>query len=420
MAVRRKDAFLAQNFLLHKLPNGLTVVAEKMTGVRSAAMILLLPAGGAVDPAGRTGTATVLSDLVLRGAGSRNSKQLTDHLDLLGLQRGSSASVTHTRFSAAALADRVFDGMPVYADIVRRAHLPHEGFESSRDLALQNLESIDDEPRQKMMVQLRACHWPHPFGRNTQGEKADLQALTLDEVKAFYAARFTPDDAVISVAGDIDFGRVKDAIESHFGDWSPTQAPRPKPTPSEKRYAYQHQESEQTHIGLACKCVDEAHPDYYPARLAIEALSGGMSGRLFTEIREKKALVYAVSGSYASLPGVAALFGYAGTTNERAQQTLDAYFVELKRLAEGITQAELDRAKTGLMASTIMSEESTSARASAMAHDWVIRGRLRTLDEIVAALESVTLARVNDYLAANPFTDATVVIVGPKELTVPR
>ena len=411
---------MAKAFLQHKLSNGMTVLGERMTGVRSAAMSLLVPAGGAVDPEHRSGTATILSDLVLRGAGDRDSKRLTDHLDLLGLQRGSSASVTHTRFSAAAMAERVFEGLPAYADIVRRAHLPPDDFESSRDLALQNLQSIEDEPRQKLMVRLRACHWPHPYGRNTQGEKADLEALTPGEVASFYHARYAPRDAVFAIAGDVDFDRVTDAIERLFGDWQPAVAAPPTPVPSTQRYAYQHQDSEQTHIGLACRCVDESHADYYPARIAIEALSGGMSGRLFTEIREKKALVYSVSGSYASLPGVAALFGYAGTTNERAQQTLDAYFAELTRLADGITQAELDRARTGLMASTIMSEESTSARAGALAHDWIIRGRLRTLDEIVAALEAVTLDRVNDFLKANPFNDATVVIVGPKELVVQR
>jgi predicted Zn-dependent peptidase len=111
--------------------------------------------------------------------------------------------------------------------------------------------------------------------------------------------------------------------------------------------------------------------------------------------------------------------GYAGTSNERAQQTLDQFLIELNRLSDGITAEELARAKTGLKSSTIMSGESTSARAGAIAHDCFVRGRLRTIDEIIQTIDAVTLEQVNDYLANNRPGDITLVIVGPKELKLP-
>src|SRR5215203_6883028 len=101
-----------------------------MPAMQSAAMTLLVPAGSSTDPVDRLGSATVLSDLVLRGAGARDSRQLTDYLDSLGLQRSSSVGIHHSRFSAAALSEKVMEGLGAYADIVRRAHLPAEGFES--------------------------------------------------------------------------------------------------------------------------------------------------------------------------------------------------------------------------------------------------------------------------------------------------
>src|SRR5688500_19539316 len=110
-----------------------------MPGMQSAAMTLLLPAGSSTDPVDRSGSATVLSDLVLRGAGERDSRQLTDYLDSLGLQRSSSVGVHHTRFGVAALAPRVVEGLAGYSDIVRRPHLPDPGFDAARDLALQAL-----------------------------------------------------------------------------------------------------------------------------------------------------------------------------------------------------------------------------------------------------------------------------------------
>jgi predicted Zn-dependent peptidase len=311
------------------------------------------------------------------------------------------------------------EGLEVYADVVRRARLDAEGFEPARDLALQSLAGIDDDPRQKLLIKLRECHWPWPFGRNAMGETPDLEALTPDEARADYQSRYTPANAILAVAGDIDLDRLKDQVEGLFGDWA---APAPKPVEAASTGSKRHfekQDTEQTHIGLAYSAVSESHPEYYAARLAIEALAGGMSGRLFTEIREKKGLVYSVSANYASLPNLAAVMGYAGTSNERAQQTLDQFIFELRRLSDGITADELSRAKIGLKASTIMSNESSSSRAGALAQDYLLRGQIRTMQQILAAIDGVTLDDVNAYLAGNRASNFTLVIVGPKELEMP-
>ena len=408
-----------QQFLTHTLSNGLSVVAEKMPGVRSAAMALLVPCGASADPHDRLGTANVLAELVMRGAGDRDSKQLTDHLDTLGLQRSSSAAVLYTRYGAAAMADNVLQGLDAYADLVRRARLPENDFEPARDLALQSLSGIDDDPRQKLLIKLREIHWPWPFGRNPMGDKSSLEALTLSDVRRSYQTRYTPAGAIFAIAGDIDLSDIRDRAERLFADWQPTQPEPPQGQQTQRRYHFEQQATEQTHIGLAFDSIDETHVDYYLVRLAIEVLSGGMSGRLFTEIREKKGLVYNVSASYSSLPGIGAVTGYAGTSNDRAQQTLDQFLIELERLSEGVTQEELDRAKIGLKSSTIMSGESSSSRAGAIAHDWLIRQRLRTIDEIIKAIDGVTLTAVNDYLRAHKPGNYTIAIVGPKELVLP-
>ena len=115
---------MAERYFQHTFENGLTLLAERMPGMQSAAMTVLLPAGSSTDPVDRLGAATVISDLVLRGAGERDSRQLTDYLDSLGLQRSSSVGVHHSRFSSAALAPKVLEGMAAYADIIRRPHLP--------------------------------------------------------------------------------------------------------------------------------------------------------------------------------------------------------------------------------------------------------------------------------------------------------
>ncbi|MDB5294821.1 MAG: Zinc-dependent peptidase [Phycisphaerales bacterium] len=410
---------LADRFYQHVFPNGLVLLAERMPAMRSAAMTLLVPAGTSNDPADAGGAGSVLSDLVLRGAGKLDSRALTNHLDRLGLQRSSSTGIYNTRFACAALADKVMAGLPNYADIVCRPHLPADGFEAAVDLSLQAIEGIDDDPRHKLMIKLRERHFPYPFGRSSMGDKAQLEAWTLEGAKRDHAHRYHPRGAILSVAGNVHFDHLKRDVEKHFGAWDGSEPTPPAMVPAPGGTFHEDQQSEQTHIGIAWASVLETHPDYYAARLAVEVLSGGMSGRLFTEVREKRGLVYSVSAGYSSLRDVGAILGYAGTSNDRAQATLDTMVAEFHRMTDGVTAAELQRAKTGLKAATVMQGESTSARAGAIAHDYFIRGRIRTLEEITGAIDAVTVDHVNAYLKANPPGPFTVVTVGPKPLVVP-
>ena len=410
---------MPERYFQHTFPNGLTLLAERMPGVQSAGMTFLVPAGSATDPVDRSGAATVLSDLVLRGAGNRDSRQLTDHLDSLGLQRSSSVGVHHTRFGCAALSARVMQGLGVYADIVRRPHLPEPGFYAARDLALQALAGLDDEPRQKLLIKLREWHLPSPYGRSSMGQKDHLEKLTIDLCKSDHGRRYHADGAILAVAGNIDFSALRDEVAKHFGDWNGQADAKVEVLPPPGNFHHEHQQSEQTHIGIAWPSIPETDAAYYTLRLALEVLSGGMSGRLFTEVREKRGLCYSVWAGYTSLKGQGSVLGYAGTSNERAQATLDCFISELHRLSEGVTQPELERAKTGLKASTIMQGESSSARVGAIAHDYFIRGRIRTLEEIKAAIDGVTVDHVNAYLKKHKAGPFTIVTVGPKELKLP-
>ncbi|MDQ3082464.1 MAG: insulinase family protein [Gemmatimonadota bacterium] len=410
---------MPERYFQHTFSNGLTLLGERMPGMQSAAMTLMLPAGSATDPVDRLGSATVLSDLVLRGAGNRDSKQLTNYLDTLGLQRSSSVGVHHSRFGCCGLSDRVMEGLGAYADIVRRPHLPQAGFAAARDLALQSLAGLEDDPRQKLLIKLREWHLPSPFGRSSMGTTESLEKLTLALAQTDHAQRYHAEGAILAMAGNIDFAQLQDEVQSHFGSWEGRASDDVKVMPPPGNFHHEDQQSEQTHIGIAYPSIPETHEDYYTIRMAVEILSGGMSGRLFTEVREKRGLCYSVWAGYSSLKSQGSILGYAGTSNDRAQATLDCMMTELHRLSDGVTEAELDRAKIGLKASTIMSGESTSSRSGAIAHDYFMRGRIRTLDEIKNAIDAVTVDRVNAYLKENMPGPFTIVTVGPKQLKLP-
>ena len=409
---------MSEPFYIRRFDNGLTLLAERMPDVRSAAMNLLVPAGADTDPAGGRGSATVLAEMVMRGAGDRDARALTEHLDDLGLARSSGAGLHHARFTAAALAPNVMQGLAAYADVVRRPRLADEAFEPSRDLAVQALEGLQDNPQSLVMTRLREVAWPAPYGRNAMGELADLARLTSAAVRADFTARYSPRGAILAVAGDVDVARLSEDADRLFADWSAPAVPAVTLSSPESDVTFVEQDSQQTHIAVAHPTASETDADYYLSRLAVEVLSGGMSGRLFTEIREKKGLCYSVYASYSSAPGLGGVLSYAGTSNDRAQATLDGLLHELRRLREGVTGDELDRAKIGLRAGTVMSGESSGARSAALARDWFIRGRLRTLDEILAAIDAVTPAAMNRYLADHPAGPFTVVLLGPRRLDV--
>ena len=400
------------------LANGLQVVAEQMPHVRSVAMSLRVRAGAGSDPDTAGGSANVLSDWMLRGAGSRDSRELTSYLDDLGVQRGSTAETIFLRFSAVMLASKLLQVLPVYGEIVRQPMLPDDGFGPSVDLAVQQIKSIEDEPAQKLYLLLRAQHYDYPLGRSSSGVQEELEKLTAAALRADFQRRVGPENAILALAGNFDWPAVKECVEKVFGGWGQRPAVTITPRPAPRGCKQVIQTTNQTQIGLAFETIPEREPEAILMQAAVSVLSGGMGARLFTEIREKQGLCYSVQAGYQSFRDQAAIFGYSGTAPERAQRTLDSFLVELRRLREGVTADELGRAIVGMKSRLIMQGESPSARAGAIAHDLYHRGRPRSLDEVRTLIESATLERVNAYLAEHPIEKFTTVTIGPEELAV--
>jgi predicted Zn-dependent peptidase len=390
-----------------------------MDHVRSAALNFLVPAGCAYDPPGRLGVGGVLAEMITRGAGPRDSRAVTEALDNLGVDRDESVGTLHMRFYGATLARNLGAALEVYADILRRPHLPGAELEPTRNLALQDIQALEDEPRQKVLVELRRRHYPAPLGQDRRGTAEDIESLTVEAVRDHYRRLFQPRGTILSVAGAVEWGPLRDQVERLFGDW-PDREAEPL-TVGGRAPGYWHltkEALEQTQIGIAYPSVPITHPDYYAAHGAVSVLSGGMSSRLFTEVREKRGLCYAVWASYQQTGDRAGVVCYAGSRNERAQETLVVTLGELKRLHEQIEPEEVQRVQAGLKSSLIMQEESTSARAMALASDWYHLGRVRSSDELRAAIDGLSPAAIMRHLRDHPPRDFAVVTLGPKPLTV--
>lgn len=402
-----------------QLPNGLTVVAEHLPAVRSAAFQFLIPAGAVTDPDGLEGTATVLEGLCYRGAGSRDSRQLSDALDGLGIQRGGGAELEYASFGGAMLADDLHRGLELYADILRRPHLPADQFPAEQALALQKLERLEDNPADKLFVNLRRAYYTNNYGRTPLGNEAALKALTPESIAADHQRRYRPGGAILSVAGRFAWAELSDTIHKHFGEWEGKAPEQPTPDITGRaRYRHIEQETNQEQIGAAYPSVPIGDPDFYNMRMALEVLSGGMAARLFTEVREKRGLCYTVRAMPQTLKGAGTIIAYASTTPERCQDTLDVLLAELVRLEEGVTEDELARARTGVLSALVMQSEAARSRAGAIARDQYLLGRIRTMDEIRGGVESVTTDSIREYLRRHPARDFTIMTLGPQKLEV--
>ncbi len=407
---------MAERIDKHILKNGMVVLGQRMAGVGSVAFGFMLPAGEAQLPGGCCGAGSVISDWIFRGAGDRNSRELSDALDGLGLHRANSAGTSHITIGAALEAGNLEQAIDLYGDVILRAHLPETEFDLARQLVIEGVIGLDDNPRQKVMVKLREQFYPQPLGRSTVGDIEELKALTADKTRQIIKNNFNLSQTVFAIAGKYDFERLCRQMENLFE--TDTQQSLDEISIGSKGNKYTHIENEgaQVHIGLMTPTVKLGDKDYYNARVAVSVLSGGMSARLFTEVREKRGLCYAIGARYHGLKQAAGVACYAGTTPDKAQETLDVIMAEFGRLCEGISQEEVQRAKVGLKSSLILSSESSSSRAGGIGVDYYMLGRVRSLDEIKDKIEETCVDSVLGFLRNKRFEDFTVVTVGPKKV----
>ena len=412
---------MQQSIYTHVFPNGLTLLAERLPHVRSASFSFMIRAGGAYESPQRLGLSGLVTDLITRGAGDRDSREFSDALDNLGVDRSESTGVVNQHFSGVSLAKNLAPALQLYADMLQRPHFPDDELEPVQALALQDIQNLEDEPQSKVMVELRKSYYPDPLGRDQRGTEEGIEGSTIDDVRNHYAKHFCPANTILAVAGDIQWDALLRDVELHFGKWAdrpPTPYPIAPLTGREPKYIHLQKDLDQTQIAMIFPSVPLVHPDTYLARAAVGVLSLDMSSRLFMEVREKHGLCYSVYASYESFKDRGSIVAYAGARPEMAQETFDRTLHELKRLKDGIDEEELDRIKIGLKSSLIMRQESTGARVGSLTADWYFLGRIRTLNEIQSELDKLSVPAILDHVGRFPPQGMTVVTFGPKALTI--
>lgn len=405
-----------------RLDCGMPLIVESIPGVKSVGVSWLIPAGTATERPDRLGMATMWSELLMRGSGTRNSREHADALDRLGVSRSTEVGGYHLRLAATMLGTRTLDALPLLVDMVRRPRFDAESIEPVRDLALQAIDSLKDDPHERASIGARQRHYPEPLNRTSLGTVHGLQAITRDELVTGWNSRALPGGSILAIAGAVEVAPLEAALNALLKGWTGSTAEPQRGTPPPRGYAHESDQSNQVQIIVLHDAPPESDPQSIHEKIVVSVLSGGMSGRLFSEVREKRGLCYSVSAGYSAGKDFGAVAGYVGTTPERAQQSLDVMLAELARIntpAGPVAPEEFDRAVIGMKSRLVFSGESTSGRAAALAYDHHRLGRPRSLEEVAGQIDAVTLGSVNAYLAGRTLGKLTIQTLGPSPLLPP-
>ena len=385
---------------LHTLPNGFRIVTERMEGLKSAALGIWVTAGGRHERAEQNGIAHFLEHMAFKGTKRRSALQIAEAVEDVGGYINAYTSREMTAYYARVLEPDVPLAMDVIADIVLNPVFDPSEIEVERGVILQEIGQALDTPDDIIFDWLQEAAFPEqPLGRSILGPADRVRGFSRDDLFTFVGEHYAPDQMILSAAGAVDHDEIVRMAEALFADLPATVGQTAAPARfggGERRLV---KPLEQVHFALALEGPGYRADDIYAAQIFASAMGGGMSSRLFQEVREKRGLCYSIFAQAGAYADTGMLTVYAGTSEaqigELARLTVD----ELARSAATMTPAEVSRARSQMKAGLLMGLESPSSRAERMARLVSIWGRVPDLDETVGRIDAVTTGDVRAFAA---------------------
>jgi predicted Zn-dependent peptidase len=408
-----------------QLDSGLRIVTEAMPGLRSVAVGYWVGTGSRDEPDEISGASHFLEHLLFKGTERRHASDIAEAVESVGGDMNAFTGQEVTAFYMRMPDRHLPRALDVMSDIMWSPALRDDEVESERQVILEEIRMRDDAPDDLVHDVFAAALFPgHPLGREVAGTEATIEAVTRDQIAGYHALHYRPSNVVVAVAGNVDHDAVVAQVEAMLPegtadrpariDGADGQAPEP--------VALVDRPHEQAHLVLGARSLRRDDPDRWALAVLDQVLGGGMSSRLFQEVREKRGLAYSVFSYRAAFEETGALAVYAGTSPERAAETLAIVGAELDRLVAegGITEKELVGAKGHLTGSLALSLESSSSRMHRIGRAELTMGEIPSLDEVVARVEAVgpdDVARVIERVLGSG--DRTLAAVGPVAALAP-
>lgn len=397
---------------LTTLGNGLHVASREMPGLETAAVGLYAEAGSRHETARVNGLAHLFEHMVFKGAGSRSAREISEAIEDVGGDLNAATDRDSTSFTASVMAEHIPLAVELIADMILAPHFTPEELEREKDVVLQELGEARDTPGDIIFDNLWSVAFEdQPLGRSILGDEASIAAITLDDLHGWRQGQYRAGGVTLVAAGKVNHARLVDLAERHFAGLPEGGIASPDPARFTGGSHVGRGSADQAHLAFAYQGPAQLDADYYAARLFADAVGGGMSSRLFQQLREDRGLAYSVYASLSPYRDIGLLSLYAATARRQAAAAAALIEEIVADAAQTITPREVDRVRTQAKAGMLMAMESSWGQAGYVARQLALHGRLVEPSEVLADLEAVTVDQVRaagQAMLAGPRAHATL------------
>lgn len=402
------------NAQVTKLNNGLTVVTDTVPTVETVSLGLWVGVGTRHEAAESNGVAHLLEHMAFKGTERRSAQDIATEIDAVGGQLNAYTSRESTAFYAKMLAEDAPLAVDVLSDILQHPTFDEAELDRERAVVLQEIGQAHDTPDDIIFDHFQEAAYPsQAIGRPILGRAEIVRSIDRATLRSYMDHNYAAPSCIATAAGKIEHEAFVDLVTRSFDSLRPSAQTSCEPATYRGGDVREARDLEQVHVILGFDTIGYLDPDYYVLSVLSTLFGGGMSSRLFQEIREKRGLVYSIF-SFVSAYRDGGLFGvYAGTGEQEVAELLPVVCDELSRLAHDATDAEVLRARAQLKASILMSLESTGSRCEQAAQQMLTYGRLLSVEEVVGKIEAVDAAQVRALAARILLSEPTLASLGP-------
>ena len=410
------------------LPSGLRIVTESVPGVRSASFGIWVNVGSRDEDARSAGASHFLEHLLFKGTKRRSALEISSAIEAVGGEMNAFTTKEYTCFYARVIDTDIHMAIDVISELITSSLCRPEDVDAERKVVLEEISMRDDDPSDLVHeVFAEDFYRKHPLSRSILGNEKTIKSIKRDAIFDYYKERYRPDQIVVSLSGNFKHRKVISLIEgalSRDGFLDRSSAPEIRRSevfrPASGRVGLLSRKTEQAHLFLGLPAVDRDDPRRFAVGVLSAALGGGMSSRLFQEVREKRGLAYSVYSYAQQFSGTGHLGFYAGTAPQSAKEVVRVIQGVVADVAsKGLASEELLRAKGAVRGSLVLSQEDTGSRMSRIGKSELVYGHVMSFDEILERIESIDSAAIQDVASELLAQSPTLAIVGPFKSTSP-
>ena len=408
---------------LTTLPSGLRVVTEQVPGSRSVSIGFWAGVGSRDESGSLAGASHFLEHLLFKGTADRSARDIAVAVDAVGGEMNAFTSREHTGYYTRLPARDLAFGLDLLVDVVGAPAFRPPEVDAEREVILEEILMNEDTPDDVVHTRLMEALFPgHGLGYETLGSEESITEMARDAIAAFHGDWYRPANLVVAAAGDLTHAEVVDHVASCLAHVDAGAKPvRSGPVAPLEPFTFVHRPTEQAHVAMAWRGLHHTDPDRYALMVANQVLGGGMSSRLFQEVREERGLAYTVFSSPSSYSDAGAFTLYAGTAPARLGELLEVIDAVIDQaLAEGITEAEHQVARGYLEGATLLGLEDSGSRMARLGSSLTSRGLITAVDENLARMRAVTRDDVARVLQRVLAASSVLSVVGPFDEDDPR